>query len=490
MTNFLILKFSPQSRKWLTHIGIYLGLFLVITKTVFPTYIGGFDNSVGFHAVEPPLIASMLEIILVVFFIYYTLRVKQNILERLAVALGILLFAGSIASFTYTFLSFEEKQAYWSDYEVTTASRSELPNIYHIVLDAYDGQIFPQVVNNSQSENGFNEFVWYKNAVANYTTTNLSVPSFMTGKIFLDNIKQNDISNLAATDGIISRLSKKGYIISQYNSSAISNHNVTNNRFSSRYVKKNLLTPETVKKAYRSKVIQLADLVALYISPSFLQTSLIIDQRGIFTTLLKSYDEPYEDWTRESAIISRDLLYKLLEDEKSRFKKGEYVFAHLLLPHSPWVLDKKCNYIARTIQAFGNLLEQTQCVTDKIRELIAIIKKNNNFDDSLIVIHSDHGEVNRKNPLLLIKFPKSSSHKYQVSDSNVQLLDVAPTILKYAGIEYKQLAGEPLFAAYRNPDREIHIIEGLSKAELLPHYSMVNGKEYKKYSPVTRVFSN
>ena len=70
-----------------------------------------------------------------------------------------------------------------------------------------------------------------------------------------------------------------------------------------------------------------------------------------------------------------------------------------------------------------------------VEQVVSELKKLGRYENAMIVVHSDHGRrynVDRRIPLI-VKFPK----QYSVRDSgsNVQLLDVAPTILDVVGID-------------------------------------------------------
>ncbi|MBI5826129.1 MAG: sulfatase-like hydrolase/transferase [Deltaproteobacteria bacterium] len=95
---------------------------------------------------------------------------------------------------------------------------------------------------------------------------------------------------------------------------------------------------------------------------------------------------------------------------------------------------------------------------EQIGRLIATLKNRNMYEDSIIIVTSDHGENmvehntyfthgnNLYNSLLrvplLIKFPGQTSAKHITAD--VRTIDILPTVLDYAGIDAPDIDGKSL----------------------------------------------
>ncbi|MDG5467931.1 sulfatase-like hydrolase/transferase [Deltaproteobacteria bacterium IMCC39524] len=82
---------------------------------------------------------------------------------------------------------------------------------------------------------------------------------------------------------------------------------------------------------------------------------------------------------------------------------------------------------------------------DNVREVVQHLKKIGQYENTLIILTSDHGkkwEANQRLPLI-IRFP-NQQHRGLVT-KNVQIIDIAPAILDYLGLEVPGwLDGEPL----------------------------------------------
>ena len=173
---------------------------------------------------------------------------------------------------------------------------------------------------------------------------------------------------------------------------------------------------------------------------------------------------------------------RLLDSEDARPATGQYVFAHVLLPHYPFELDGDCNYVGRKPDqaAQENYLEHVQCANKLMGLLVQKLASLGRLDNSLIVFQGDHGRywypadmgvlyqyhplnvsiprINaqegdsstwpselieiRASALLLVKYPGQSVAAR--SDKLVEMIDVAPTILRYFDIHPDSMGGIPI----------------------------------------------
>lgn len=94
-------------------------------------------------------------------------------------------------------------------------------------------------------------------------------------------------------------------------------------------------------------------------------------------------------------------------------KGGDMFFAHLLLPHHPYSVDRNCdvrrpvlkwkafeiyglgagrvNTTHSRAELYEDYVEQSRCALKKIDELIEAMKTTGSFESSTIIIHGDHG---------------------------------------------------------------------------------------------------
>lgn len=101
--------------------------------------------------------------------------------------------------------------------------------------------------------------------------------------------------------------------------------------------------------------------------------------------------------------------FERLIQDVSRAANGSIFFAHLLMPHYPYVYDKNCgvrtpvaswrlrkngehgNTPESRRRTYAQYFEQVQCVQKRLASLFDAMKRAGTFDEATIVIHGDHG---------------------------------------------------------------------------------------------------
>jgi len=111
----------------------------------------------------------------------------------------------------------------------------------------------------------------------------------------------------------------------------------------------------------------------------------------------------------------------LLGTHSSKFNPEIRVFSEGLNQEEAWMTDFYDDSILNFDYLFGDMIDQ--------------LIESGMYDDTIIVLHSDHGQrfqVNPKVPLI-IRFP-NGDYKVRIINQS-QNLDIAPTILDYLNVE-------------------------------------------------------
>jgi len=329
----------------------------------------------------------------------------------------------------------DESVANWVNVSSTSpAEIIESFNVYHLVFDGFDGSLFERIVSDLDLKTSLAGFVWYSNAFSNYNSTYLSFPSFMTGRLYKKATLDKLRGKLTRTEGLVKTLASNGYRVTQYNAYHINNHSLAHERHSTASI-------ETKAYGHLRQLVQLLDLSALVVAPQVLKEQTAIDGRGPFSHWFLRTRHAYADWTRNPPLLTLKLLDQLLVDESRRATHGQYVTAHFLIPHAPESLNAQCQFVPEMNRVLVNLAEQTICAATKIQEIANKLRELDRYRDAMIVIHSDHGTLRRGRPLILVKYPGAESEPFRIARHEVQLVDIAPTILDATGLDHVDLDG-------------------------------------------------
>ena len=362
-----------------------------------------------------------------------------------------------------------EAHSFWTRYQphppesITSVlpqweTREDLPNIYHVILDGYQADFFPQTLS-PEYRTVLSGFINYPNNVSLYPVTNMSLPSIFTGRRLPDNLSNVEYMRRAFnTDAsFLYWLRRAGYktlayapLVYEFDLTLFDH--VTFHQHNPEAEALVEMNTATFKRLW------------FWANSPRLFTRLLLNTEWFFQfgeddlTLVKN-----KNFLPFSVPITSYLSFEnYLRQEAQLPARGRYTLIHLIIPHAPEVLTSDCNY------DFGgrttSQLEQAGCATRLLVEFVERLRELDRLDDSLVIAHADHGayDPNSKagthsaesvslGALLLIK-PIGAHGEMTVSSAKSTLVDVAPTLLQAAGVEHQfsgegSLLGEALPAA-------------------------------------------
>jgi hypothetical protein len=328
------------------------------------------------------------------------------------------------------------------------------PNIYHILFDGYQSDIFKMLADDPKFKKQLKGFTWHKDFITVYQFTRDVMPALFLGKIYDDGDSYRLWRFRESVElSFVERLRLEGYKINGYNSDSIT-------RFSD---------IESVNSVLLGRILQVR------VIKSFFETWLIEHFPKIYLVIKNRTDPshildgiaPFRVSQENESVAGVFLFKKNIKEEPTRGSYNNYNYFYLQLPHDPFVIDKNCRYSPKKFmpesESARAYMEQCMCANRLMAEFIHNLKRLNRFDESLIIIQSDHGwnfirnddsggfspvdtpssgkdEIEatakylkaRASALLLVKLP-GDQRDFSVSDSSVSMLDVAPTIIDIAG---------------------------------------------------------
>jgi hypothetical protein len=354
-------------------------------------------------------------------------------------------------------------------------ARATTPNVYHFILDAFSSDEFPRALERAGDKNHFQGFSFFEKTYSNFTRTQESLPSLLTGTLPTWNAMQA-WGNSPRERGIFSEFFSRGYKVSAYAP-------IESELFPNAYIRKSFWSAPKSRDGALTALftdLWLARSFSFLLPPDFMKKGL--GPVSKFWRRHTGADVP------STSLRSRLLLDDVAQDEEARGAQGEYVFVHVLLPHSPYDLNADCS----EAPGEAEYSDQSVCTLKLVGKFLARLKELGRFDSSIIIVQSDHGEYferpdfsprmseteslefqkrniygftghdleRRVQALLLIKPANSGDIPLRTSNTRAQLLDIPATI--YGLLRWPMVTeqGLDLFSEQASTPRSINFFDG------------------------------
>jgi len=310
---------------------------------------------------------------------------------------------------------------------------TDLPNIYHVVLDGYQSDLFVRTLDDSLPT-ALRGFRFFPKNISLYIMTRLSVPSVFAGRTWIDDVSMKTFLTNAFTapSSMIGRLEEAGYNTTAYLHQEFP---FEPNRFGKVFYHHEFATA----RPWTDRAFLWAWAYAYWPRPfvTFLLGPGVINRIEAGSLSPGGYP-----------VVSLDAFEQFLAVEPDLPASGRYSFLHLLLPHPPYRMTSNCQP-----RESVNEMEQYRCANMVIMRLVETLKVLGRFEHSMIIIHADHGDdldlsglgisrlkndpesleflKIRARALLLYKPAGNVGHDPMIIDETpTTLLDVAPTIIQ------------------------------------------------------------
>jgi hypothetical protein len=473
-------RMKSATRGRVAAICFFFGAYLALSDSLAPVQLGEMRRTISLEPVPEPASRDLLDAGLGLLALAGAIFVPIRLVRMAGpVVVSVLLLSEVFVIWQGLAESRLQKQRESLRAEVPTAPLKR-PNVYHITFDGFSSLNFIEIMRRVASPEDFDGFTFYPENRANYLQTYVSVPSYTTGRFYEGGslgkwIRDAEKENLMAT------LGEKGYEVWQYAASRSWLHASASHVFLAR----DFRNRDFAEECY------FADLVALHLAPHYLhQEAFGVGSRGIVSRLLGRWIPANKHVAEPLRHVA--LLRELIESETTRESQGQYVYAHVFIPHPPYVLMPNC-----TFSAEATYEDQAGAAVTLMLEIIEAIRREGNYENSLILFHADHGNgeigfqeladhgaldsvasrlgelgrqerfvptevLNTTRALLLVKPPGASGPLQIDHDRVTQLADLPATVYALLNLDVKTAAGQPLVTS--SPDRTIHIYRGFSRA--------------------------
>lgn len=325
-----------------------------------------------------------------------------------------------------------------------------LPNIYHIVLDEYQTDMFELTLNDEAKEE-LGGFIYYPENTTVYGKTGMSLASLFSGTVFNpdENTKLEYEDNAINSDkSLIYDLKQAGYSTRAY--------------VHDYYPSESQLFDEVIKHNDNITGLDSSYYVKLFMKIwAYSNMPEKIAEKVTGTEFLRQAKQD-NLLTDDYPVVASESFSNITKDKDMLKESNTYNFIHLIMPHVPYVLRTDCSYDGELMENDFELaaLEQSRCASKHLFSFLRTLKELNLYEDSLIVVQADHGSrfitengnlirtrfkengkenvewsLARARALLLIKAPsKKEKEQFFVSDAETTLLDITPTVAEVAGI--------------------------------------------------------
>ena len=332
-------------------------------------------------------------------------------------AIFIMLFV----SFLVTIFTSKDLYAEKGKYISTTKNinmLSENKNFLILLVDCVDSREFEKVVNETDSDYVFDDFTYFPDTMSTYGFTRDSVPYIFSGIWYEAETPYNQYyENAFNNSKLFSMMKRDNYDINVYDEELM----ISNNK---KYDVKNV-------ELVNSKI----DLYSLFKQEVkydlFKYLPFGLKKYSSIETLNYSKCKKLNKNDSEYDIFSWNNIFNYEHWNKIKLQKNNYFhFLHIEGAHFPYDLNKNLEKLTDET----NYDDKLGATISMIDTYLTRIKDSGMYDNSVIIILSDHGQndlnpVGRQNPILYIK-GIDEHHKLEVSNKKVSYVDLNESIYK------------------------------------------------------------
>ncbi|MGH3442383.1 MAG: hypothetical protein ACRDUY_10160 [Nitriliruptorales bacterium] len=444
--------------------------FRVVLGVYLLSGVGWFAYTMAARAVEPRWsLLALLAVILVIGGIRLRNRLEDAVQTLGLVGAILVVGLGSSSLFaggTLESAAVASDQQRAGDVAATPEGeprdRSRLPNVYHLVLDEFQTEMFASVLT-KEAERDLDGFLWFPEASTPFGRTEMALASEFAARSYGYGEPLSDYITRAYTaeGSLLGILEDAGYATTGW----VPSLRVFGGS-----------SPFDVTHLHRDVA---GDAVAHDEQAELVRSTWVYTR--LPRTLSKHLIPPYQFAPLEGDVLLPDdappvsaMSFRAFLDSEGHDApaRGRYVLTHLILPHFPHVLDANCAYLEGTRT---NARKQSRCALRLMGEFVDRLQSLDRYDGSMIIIQSDHGagfdlrngklervpmefyserwSRSRSRPLLLIKPPGSTHEGIRVSPLPATLEDVAPTVVDALGLAWVPPQGRVSLLADRFPER-------------------------------------
>jgi len=373
---------------------------------------------------------------------------------RKRIGAGLLLIAGAIAALQVV-VTLYTAIVHFPNHTKTRAQSqgiedisrfSARSNVIHLVIDGFQSDILEELLQHdyvrSIYEKEFPGFTFFRENMSVFPYTQFSVPTYLAAKVYRNKRQKENFIDAALSSNTIASVAKdNGYTVDLA---------VNGPYFTKRHsVLPNDSIIDIDEVALGDSLLRDLMLVwdiSLFRSlPHILKPSIYNDQKWLLSRIVVDHVKERYSYFRHTEFLNRLSASMTADDIAPTYK-----LLHVKQTHRPMVVNPQCEFAGGTLpDTRKTLAVQTACTLDTVIGLLDRLKQLGLYDQSLIVIHADHGGwvptlrhgrhvplgegeapdfvVSLASALLMVK-PPGATEPLQSSDAPTSLIDIPDTI--------------------------------------------------------------
>ena len=313
---------------------------------------------------------------------------------------------------------------------------SSKQNIVHFVLDSFQTDVFLQLIEENDLYEDFSGFTLFYDNAGISPHTSFAIPAIFSGQAYDGSESPAAYYKQAIVSGFHNSLFNKGYTVN-----LIPKMSMRSGKFSN-YFEVSSRYQGAVDDLNRRNTAQLIDVALFRSSPHFLRKFLYDGGNWLLLPI-------FADETSVISFVEKAFLKDYIEGLRVGTGKPAYHFIHIKPPHPPYVTLADGSYAGEILpNTREHYLNESRAVIRLMQLYINKLKSLGVYEDALIILQGDHGSqinpvINGEEikaclprlPALLAVKPPGANDVLKVSYSQSSLLDIAPTVLGFAGEE-------------------------------------------------------
>lgn len=365
------------------------------------------------------LITLFVWITLIVTYILTIKKYKFESVIKVSSKVALVVFIMLLVSCTSTI--FTTKKMFMKKYPILVTDMnytnfSSDKNFIIFLADAVDSREFYKELERSKYKDSFKDFTYYPDTTSYYLFTRDSIPQILSGIPNHNESEYYTYYNEALDNSpLLNTLLENKYDLNIYD------HELIWTSEKGRNVKNSTEVSNEVKLYYFAKN-NIKYVAYKYLPYCFKKYAKIENMNFNYSRNI--------DYTNSFSWDDIDNYNLILNSNPTVEQNKQFKFIHVNGSHPPYNIDEELNRVKEDKNGYN---KEVAASIKLMSSYIELLKKNNTYDNSVIILIADHGytgsknTLNKVNPILLIKGFNETNKKMIISDKKISFMDLQDT---------------------------------------------------------------